>query len=234
MVIILFAISPACTDDYEEGLQFSEEVLHANLSSYRTYHDGAGNCFWEDYAKLHVTCDGSRFTLTGVPNWIILDHYSLTSGPTDEYINYKVRANWSGETRKATLILTAFSSDGASLSSNCNITQESCDESYLLAKIGCGSSYNNSASVNGESGYIEVSLGYCGDHFELSTDAPDWITIENFDFPRQTDYKHYDDIKIYYEANNTGAQRVGTITFRAYLGDGRSISRPMHIWQSPL
>lgn len=225
MVVILFAISPACTDNYEEGMELSEEYLYAYIYTYGYIKKDAAE------GSLSLSYEGSRFSLTEAPAWVILDSYNLGSGKGTEVrsqeINYLIEPNWTGSTREAAFQLTAYSSDGASLSNRVTVSQGSYTHSDLYAYMFC-TNYADFYSGNSVDGTLEIR--YRGAYFEI-TGVPDWITIQNYDFKKCTRNIVSDYLDIHADANYTGSERVAEIIITAYLGDGKHKSDGVHIRQ---
>lgn len=227
MAIILFAISPACDDYYiENEMDLTEESLYASIyynlynhsNYYSSYIDKGG-----DDGILVLSCEGSRFSLTGVPDWITLDGDNFESGKGtevyDREIGFHVEPNWTCEDRKATLVLTAHSSDGVSISDECEIKQETYTADDLRAYIYC----TNSVISGGSSASGTLKIKYRGDNTAI-TGVPDWITVESYEFARQTTSEISIDLDYTVTANNTGSTREAKITITSYLGDGTSKS----------
>lgn len=223
MAIILFAISPACTDNYEDGMQLTDEYLLAYLGS--DYIDKSGGD-----GHISISYEGNRFTLTGTPEWITLGNLNFESGHNyygTEGLTYHAEPNWTGSTREATLKLTAYSSDGVSVSDEETFTQRSYTYDDLFAYIRCTSSSNFS---NGDSGDGILHITYRGGSFEI-IGIPDWMTIESYEFKKCTDYNIGDDLVIHADANYTGSTRYATITLISYLGDGKNHSNSVYLYQ---
>lgn len=223
MVIILCAIIPACEDDYEEGMQLTKEYLNAEIYTSTNYYARGGQ------GELHVYYRGNRITLTGVPEWITLEDYTFNKGPGSfsKDIKYTVEPNWSGHPREATLTLTSYSSDGAYLSNECIIPQQSYTAGDLHAFI-----YNTHyRDIPGSGGAGVLEIKYKGDNITL-TGVPDWITVESYEFVRQSTYNISTDLDYTVTANNTGSTREAKITITSYLGDGTSRSDYCTITQS--
>lgn len=227
MVIILFAISPACTDNYDEGMQLTEEDLYAYLYISNFYGQAKGGD-----GSINVNYEGSRFSLTDVPEWITMDDYNFESGKGThvwgQEIKFHVKPNWTGSSREAKIAITAYSSDGISRSDEETITQQSYTYNDLSAYIRCTSSTKFS---NGDSGDGILHITYRGGSFEISG-VPDWMTIQSYDFKECTDYGWSDDLVIHADANYTGSTRRATITLISYLGDGRNQSYTVYITQN--
>ena len=227
MVIILCAIIPACEDDYEEGMQLTKEYLYAKIFNYYSTNYAA----WGGQGGLDVYYAGNRITLTGVPEWITLEDYTFNKGPgsSSKDIEYTVEPNWSGHPREATLTLTSYSSDGVYQSNECIITQQSYTAGDLHAFI---YNYNTHyGDIPGSGGAGVLKIEYKGDNITL-TGVPDWITVESYEFVRQSTYNISTDLDYTVTANNTGSTREAKITITSYLGDGTSRSDYCTITQS--